>query len=235
MGLFNILFGKRSNETPEPSPGQTPEIGLVPDPIVRVIPEGAYTVPSLALLGLAKQARRCLASDYELYDSHLDGLISGHENLLNTPNIPELANVYETAIRTYESTRTKGAYKREYGPRDAWLSCQYNELRQALRDFLDAMPYVWYENEIQARKFNVTGTFSYGTHAQVIEFLTGLGGTYDKGGWYCDILLVGDNTPPELVEKRMKEADEWKTYHFKQRLVMEGDFPPLRVKSLRSK
>lgn len=232
MGLFNFLFGKSSNveAQPAPEPEQAPK--PVRAPIVREIPEGAYTEPSLAIKGLIRYANLFLSDDEELYGSHLDTTYHNHPNLLKTPNIPEVRRVYDIARKTYRAekdARTNDTTPHEYSQYVAWRYNLYEELRQALRDFLEAVPYLWYENEIQARLFYVTGTFKFGTQAEVIERLKELGGEYSKWGasYYCDMLVVGSKTKPELIEKRQRELDEYNVGARNIKLVMEDDLPSL--------
>lgn len=219
MGLFDKLFGKKSAAIPSAT--------TVKD--VRKVPDGAITEPSIALKVLIRYAKKFLADDEELYSSHLDTTFYNNPQLLDTPNFPEIELVYRAANDVYrkmKEARDTDTYPHDKQQYDNWMAEQFAGLRQALQNLLTAAPYVWYENEVQARKFYVTGTFKHGSQSSVIEHLEELGGTYSKWGpgFYCDMLVVGSKTKPDMIEKRQKELDEYReTNGWDIRLVMEDD------------
>jgi hypothetical protein len=231
MGLFNFLFGKR------------PKTELPPEPekIVRVIPEGAYTEPSLALKRLINDAKRFVTTDEEMKRAPegVKETFRIHDNLMLIPSAPEIVRLRDTAIETYERVLAFNANDDVFAPNSdeepaysRWFLGLYGDLYNALNEFLEAAPYYWYENQIQAKKFNVTGRFKYGTNDDVIEHLKELGGTHCKwGGFYMDMLVVGSKTKPEIIEKRRRELEELNhSYGYaisETRLVMEDDLPSL--------
>ena len=230
MGLFSFLFGKRSKAEPTPAP------------VVRSIPEGAYTEPSLALKRLIDDAKRFVTTDEEMKRAPegIKETFRIHENLMLIPSAPELVHLRDIAVDTYERVLAfnldddaEAPLEDEEPAYSRWFMSMYGDLYNALNEFLEAVPYYWYENEIQAKKFYVTGTFRHGSKAEIIEHLKALGGTHCKwiGGFYLDMMIVGSKTKPEIVEKRRKEIEE-KNHGYgyavsETRLVMEDDLPSL--------
>lgn len=234
MGLFSFLFGKSSKTEPVP----------VPEPvtIVREVPEGAYTEPSLALKRLITDAMRFVTTNEEMRRAPegLKETFRIHENLLMVPSAPEIERLRDVAIETYDQVSAywddddaAAPYEDDEPAYSRWFLSLYGDLYNALNDFLEAMPYYWYENEIQAKKFYVTGTFRHGTQSEIVEHLKALGGSYQKwgSGFYMDYLIVGSKTKPEIVEKRRRELEELNhSYSYgisETRLVMEDDLTSL--------
>lgn len=231
MGLFSFLLGKSPKTAPVPE--------LVP--IVREMPEGAYTEPSLALQRLVADAKRFVTTDEEMMKAPecIKESFRIHENLMLVPSAPELQHLRDIAIDTYDrvceykhDNAANAPLANEEPAYSRWFMSLYGDLYNALNTFLEAVPYYWYENEIQAKKFNIAGTFRHGTQSEMIKHLEVLGGTHCKwGGFYMDMLIVGSKTKPELVEKRKRELDAINhSYGYgisQTRLVMEDDLPSL--------
>lgn len=232
MGLFSFLFGKKPKAEPTPASS----------PIVRTIPEGAYTEPSLALKRLTADAKRFVTTDEEM-ERAPEGIKETfriHDNLMLVPSAPELIRLRDTAIETYDRVLAfnlnDDAIAPDYDEEPAysrWFLGMYGDLYNALNEFLEAVPYYWYENEIQAKKFYVTGSFKHGTTDEVIEHLKALGGTHCKwdGGFYLDMVIVGGKSRPETVEKRRRELEK-RNHSFsygisETRLVTEDDLSSL--------
>lgn len=232
MGLFSFLFGKKPKAEPTPASS----------PIVRTIPEGAYTEPSLALKRLTADAKRFVTTDEEM-ERAPEGIKETfriHDNLMLVPSAPELIRLHDTAIETYDRVLAfnlnDDAIAPDYDEEPAysrWFLGMYGDLYNALNEFLEAVPHYWYENEIQAKQFAITGTFRHGSQSEIVEHLKALGGTHCKwgSGFYMDYLIVGSNTKPELIEKRKHELDRLNhSYGYavsQTRLVMEDDLPSL--------